>query len=303
MKRRSGLVIFVFVALVAVCADLLASDLPLYCEVDGRSYWLPCITHPLALRSEDQQALAARAVSLVRTPIPYGPLAQRPGGRLEVLAAPSAAHWLGTDDRGRDVAARSIHGARVACLVGPLAVALYFLIGVVVGTSCAASKRFDFVASRFIEAGMTLPTLLLLLVIQGLSGRGRVVDVALAIALAEWAHAARLVRAEALRVAASEHVMAARSLGARASRVMARHILPLALGPALVLASFGLGQAILFESALGLLGYGIAPPTASWGDLLAQAMAHPRPWLIAPPAILIGLVVLASRLVADDDPR
>jgi peptide/nickel transport system permease protein len=293
--------VLALIALIAACADLLASDLPLYCVVDGHSYFLPCLRHPAELRAFDQQTLAARGTTVVSTLVPYGPLAQRPGGRLDVLAAPSAMHWLGTDDRGRDVAARLIHGARVACLVGVLAVTLYLLVGGVVGAACAASKSFDHVASRFIEAGMCIPALFLLLAIQGLSGRGRVVDVALAIALAEWPHAARMVRAEALRVAAGDHVLAARSLGAGTLRVTARHILPLALGPVVVMAGFGLQQAVLFESALGLLGYGISPPTASWGELLAQAMAHPRPWLLLAPSLTIGLVVLASRLVSEEE--
>jgi peptide/nickel transport system permease protein len=119
------------------------------------------------------------------------------------------------------------------------------------------------------------------------------------IALAEWPQAARLVRIEALRVATLEHVLAARSLGAGPLRIGARHVLPLALGPLWVLAGFGLGQAVLFESALSFLGFGIAPPTASWGELLAEAAVHPVPWLLLPPTFAIAWTVLAARLVVE----
>ena len=299
-RRRFGVFVLTLVALVAAAADLIASDLPLYCVVDGQRYVLPCVLKPSALREDDQQSLGQRGAIVIATPIPYGPLAHRPGGVMRALAPPSAQHWLGTDDRGRDVAARLVHGARVACLVGPLAVLIYVGIGALVGAACAASALFDAVASRVIEAGLGIPALFLLLAIQGLSGRGGVLDVALSIALAEWPLAARLVRAEALRIAAGDHVLAARAIGASSARVALRHVMPLALGPAIVLASFGIGQAVLFEGALGMLGFGIAPPTASWGELLAQAMAHPKPWLIAPPSIEIGLVMLSSRLIAED---
>jgi peptide/nickel transport system permease protein len=300
VKRRVGLALLTLVAAVALGADLLASDLPLYCRLGGEHFLLPCLRRPPALVGEDQQTLAARGATLVRTPIPFSPLAQRPGGRLARLAAPSGEHLLGTDDRGRDVAARLVHGARVACVVGPIAVVLYLMLGAAIGVACAASRRLDLLLARLIDAGLAIPSLLLLLLIQGLSGGGSFVQVALVIAVAEWPQAARLVRAEALRVAAAEHVVAARALGAGRLRVASVHVLPLALGPLWVIAGFGLGQAVLFESALSFLGFGVAPPTASWGELLAQASVNPRPWLIVPPAIAIAITVAAARLLVDD---
>lgn len=296
MRRALGLGLLLGFALVALAADLIAAELPLYLVVDGERYVLPCLTAPARLLGEDQQSLAARATSMLGTPIPYGPLAQRPGGRLEVLAPPSRAHLLGTDDRGRDVAARLVHGARVACLIGPLAVLVYVFIGTFVGAWCAASRLADTVLGRVIEASLCVPPLVLLLAVQGLSGRSTIAHVAFVIALAEWPHAARLVRAEALRVAALPHVVAARSIGASSPRVALLHVLPMALGPVVVLASFGLGQAVLYESALGLLGFGVQAPTASFGELLAQGLAHPRAWLIAPPSLAIAGIVLGARL-------
>ncbi|MEO6952603.1 MAG: ABC transporter permease [Polyangia bacterium] len=301
MRRRVGIALLLCVALVAAAADLLASDLPLYCVVDGHAYVLPCLAAPDALRGLDQQALATRATSLVGTPIAYGPYAQRPGGRLVPLASPSAAHLLGTDDRGRDVAARLVHGARVVCVIGPLAVAVYLAFGALVGIACALRPWVDVALSRLIEASLSIPALLLVLAVQGLRGGGSALQLALVIALAEWPFAARLTRAEALRVVASPHVLAARGLGASAARIAWHHVLPLALGPARVLAAFGLGQAVLFEAALGALGFGVSPPTASWGELLAQASQHARWWLLLPPSLAIGVVVLGARLLVDDD--
>jgi len=283
----------------ALGADLLASDLPLYCTVDGRTYILPCVTKPAALVGQDQQTLASRATKLLGTPIPYGPLSQRPGGVLAPLAAPSSVHLLGTDDRGRDVLARIVHGSRIACIVGPLAVIFYLALGALVGALCASGRGLDLILGRFIDAGLTIPALFLLLLVQGLAGSGSAVQIAVVIALAEWPEVARLVRAEALRVAASEHVLAARSLGAGPLRVGLVHVLPLALGPVWVVAGFGLAQAVMFESALSFLGYGIAPPTASWGELLGQAAAHPRAWLVVPPALAIAWTVFAARLLVD----
>ncbi|MGZ3426426.1 MAG: ABC transporter permease [Polyangia bacterium] len=234
------------------------------------------------------------------TLIPYGPEEQHPGGVSSVLSPPSRAHWLGTDDRGRDVAARLVHGARVALLVGPLAVALYVAIGLCVGVLAAFGRRVDFVVGRVVEVGLMFPTLLLLLAIQGVTSSTSLGEVALAIAVTQWPYVARLTRAEALRVAVAPHVEAARAVGAGPLRILGVHILPLAATPALTAAAFGIGHAVLFETALTFLGFGVPPPTASWGELLAQAQASGlAPWLLVPPTVAVALVVLACNLVGD----
>ncbi|MGZ3438770.1 MAG: ABC transporter permease [Polyangia bacterium] len=234
------------------------------------------------------------------TLIPYGPEEQHPGGVSSVLSPPSRAHWLGTADRGRDVAARLVHGARVAVLVGPLAVALYVAIGLCVGVLAAFGRRVDFVVGRVVEVGLMFPTLLLLLAIQGVTSSTSLGEVALAIAVTQWPYVARLTRAEALRLAVAPHVEAARAVGAGPLRILGVHILPLAATPALTAAAFGIGHAVLFETALTFLGFGVPPPTASWGELLAQAQASGlAPWLLAPPTVAVALVVLACNLVGD----
>jgi peptide/nickel transport system permease protein len=294
VSARVGLWLLGAWLLVAAGADVIASELPLACRHHGRLYLLPCLLRPAALADGDPDEWR------VRTPIPYGPHEQHPGGVTAVLAPPSPAHWLGTDDRGRDVAARLVHGARVALAVGPLAVALALALGLAVGAAAALGRASDFVLGRAIEVGLLFPTLLLLLALQGVTTRASLVEVAAAIALTQWPHLARLTRAEALRVATLPHVEAARALGAGRLRLAAVHVLPLALGPALTAAAFAVGHAVLFESALTFLGFGVPPPTASWGELLGQAQASGlRPWLLWPPTLAIALVVIACNLAGD----
>jgi peptide/nickel transport system permease protein len=292
---RLGLGVLGLWLIVAAAADLLASDLPLACRHQGRLYLVPCLWRPAALG--DGEHIDGW---IVRTPIPYGPTQQHPRGVTDVLARPSRAHWLGTDDRGRDVAARLVHGARVAVVVGPLAVALYVALGLAVGAAAALGRGVDLVLGRAVEVGLMFPTLLLLLALQGVTASTSLVEVALAIAITQWPHVARLTRAEALRVVALPHVEAARALGAGRARLLVAHVVPLAATPALTTAAFGVGQAVLFESALTFLGFGVPPPTASWGELLAQAQASGlAPWLLWPPTVAIALCVLACNLVGD----
>jgi peptide/nickel transport system permease protein len=299
MRRRAGQLLLGGLLLVAIAADLIASDLPLACRVEGRLYLVPCVVHPASLADDDNQTLAARAAWTLPPPIPYGPLSHHPGGKTEVLAAPSRAHLLGTDDRGRDVAARLVHGARAAMIVGPLAVAVYLLLGVACGLGCALGGRLDAVLKRVIALGLTFPTLFLLLALQAVS-RVSLGEIALAIALTEWPHVARLTRAEALRVARSPHVEAARALGATPARLAFRHLLPLAIAPAVGYALFGVGRAVLFESALSFLGLGVPPPTPSWGELLGQAQAAGgRLPLLVAPSLAIAITVLACNLAGE----
>jgi peptide/nickel transport system permease protein len=287
--------------LCAAGADLLASDLPLAARVDGRTWLFPCVTRPGALAGDDNQSLRARAAWLIAPPVPYGPDAEHPGGRTDVLAAPSRAHWLGTDDRGRDVAARLVHGARVAFVAGPLAVALYVLLGMLVGVTAALGRRADLVLGRAIEIGLTFPTLFLLLAIQGLTAETSLVEVGLAIALTQWPHVARLARAESLKAVASPHVEAARAIGASPVAIALRHVAPFAVQPVLVAAAFGVAQAVLFETALTFLGFGVPPPRASWGELIQQAQASGlKPWLLLPPTVALALTVLACNRIGDE---
>ncbi len=144
----------------------------------------------------------------------------------------------------------------------------------------------------------------MLLALRGLSGADSTAEVVLAIALAEWPHLARLVRAESLRAAALPHVEAARAIGASGARIAFAHVLPDAAPPLLVAIAFGVGQAVLLEAALTFLGFGVPAPRASWGELLAQAWASGlRPHLLLPPTIAIAVTVGACSLLADEARR
>lgn len=299
-RGRWGLGCLAALTVLAAGADLIASDLPLAARVDGRLYLLPCLTHPAGLIDDDNQTLEGRASWLLAPPIPYGPYASRPGGTFQPYAPPSRAHLLGTDDRGRDVAARLLHGTRTTLVIGPLAVAGTLVLGILIGLGCAVHRRLDWVLSRVIEIGLTFPVFFLLLALQGAWGASSLAEVALAIALARWPDVARLTRIEALRIARSPHVEAARALGAGSWRVAWRHVLPLALGPALTAAAWGMGQAVLFETGLSFLGCGVPPPLASWGELLSQAQASGLALhLVVTPSLAIAVTILACNQVAD----
>jgi peptide/nickel transport system permease protein len=299
-SARAALWLLASLIAIALCADLIASDLPIVAKVDGKVHVLPCVFRPEALRFDDVQSLKGRAQWMWAPLIPYGPAAQHPGGETLVQAAPSAQHWLGTDDRGRDVAARLVHGTRIAFAIGPLAVGLSLLFGIAVGVACALGRKTDLILGRLVEVGLTFPILLLLLVVQGLRGTTSLTGLAVALALAQWPHIARLVRAEALRAVASPHVEAARAVGAPPLKLALDHVLPLALQPAIVAAAFGVAQAVLFESALSFLGFGVPPPAPSWGELLAQAQSSGlKLWLLIPPALALALLVLACQGVGD----
>lgn len=297
-----------FLGLIALCADVLASDLPLAVRVDGKTWWLPCVTRPAALRGQSQLTLATTSEWMWRTPIHYGPL--------QTLAvtgedrptpppwAPDAAHWLGTDELGRDVAARLVHGARVSLLVGLLAMLIAVGVGLLVGgISGYAGGVIDAVLSRVLEVMQTFPLLFFLIALLSVLRTQSLWPLVIALGLTRWTEVARLVRAEVLSLESREFILAARALGASPARIIWRHLLPNALGPVLVVANFGVGSAILLETALSFLGIGVAPPTASWGELLTEAhrtLHYPGAWWLALfPGLAIALTVLSVNALGE----
>lgn len=290
-----------FAALVAtgLGADLLAAERPLLAACDGGLHLLPNL-RAAPFVDEDQQTLRRRCAWIIGTPIPYSPDASRPGGVMEVLAPPSPRHLLGTDDRGRDVAARLIHGCRTTLLVGGTAVVLQLVLGLLVGLLGAVAPRLDLLLGRLVEAMMALPSFLLLLALQGALGPPSTLGVGVAIALVRWPVVARLARVAALAALAAPHVEAARSVGVGRARLLLCHVVPFALGPPLAAAALGLGHAVLVEAALAYLGLGVPAPTASWGELLAQAHDNGLPyWLVFFPALALVTTLLASNALGD----
>jgi peptide/nickel transport system permease protein len=310
----AGMTVLVLLGLAALFADGLASDLPIALRLRGELYLLPAITRPTPLRAMDNQSLrrtmSSAAGDWAWMPLcEYGP-EQQPAILRDPPAPPDRHHWLGTDDRGRDVFARLVHGTRISYAVGFASVSLTLLIGVALGLLGGyGGRRADWIVSRLIEIGLTFPTLFLVLIIMALRERTSIVALILVLGLTRWTDVARLVRAEVLRLRELAFVLAARAIGAGPARIMLRHLLPNALGPVLVNATFGVAGAILAESALSFLGFGAPPPTASWGEILSQAMEHPRAWWLTfcPGALLFlsvtGLNLLGEALRDAIDPR
>lgn len=289
----------------ALGADCLASDLPIVLSYKGELHILPNLRRPGGLRHHDNHTLrrdlagAGRGWAVYPL-IPYGPNQTQPGGALDLNARPgSGEHLLGTDDVGRDVAAQLLHGARVALLVGLVAVLIYVVIGLLLGALAGYLRGpVDHLVSWGVAVMLTFPTFLLILVIQGLVSAQSLWGVMLVIGLTGWAGVARLVRGEVLRIRALPYVEAARGLGASHARILLHHVLPNALGPVAVAATFGMASAILVEAGLSFLGFG--PDAPSWGRLLAAAQVNRTAWwLTVFPGLAIFVTVLSYNFVAE----
>lgn len=180
-------------------------------------------------------------------------------------ASPSGAHWLGTDQVGRDVLSRLIYATRVSLAVGVITVILYVLIGTVVGAIAGyVGGWVDMLINRIIDVFMSFPSMMVILVLVTVLGTG-LSNIIIVLALLGWPAVARLVRGSVLSLRQTEFVRAGIALGFSSPRLIFGHILPNAMGPILVNATFGAAAAILSESSLSFLGMGVQPPAASWG--------------------------------------
>src|SRR5215467_3427170 len=218
------------------------------------------------------------------------------------LQAPSAAHWLGTDELGRDILSRLIHGARISMLVGSCVVALSLAIGLVIGSLAGYyGGRLDrFVNIVLMNAFLSFPGILLAIAFVAFRGPG-IFNLVLALSLGGWVGYARLVRAQVLAVREREFVEAARSLGANDRRIILLHILPNIIQTVIVQAAIGMAGAILAEATMSFLGLGVPPPTASWGTMLNDGRAHlfDAPHLVLFPAAAVMLAVLSFNFIGD----
>ena len=217
------------------------------------------------------------------------------------LRPPTRAHHLGTDDLGRDVLARMIHGARISLTVGFLATAISLVVGSLLGALAGYYRGVaDWIVSRTIEVVLCFPFLFLVLGIVALFGPS-LYTIMIALGLTSWTTEARYVRGEFLRIRELDFAYAARASGARDARIILRHLLPNALAPVLVSASFGVASAILTESALSFLGFGVPLPTPTWGGILlaAQQNIEYAWWLVVFPGVAIFLTVAAFNIIGD----
>ncbi|MEQ1895716.1 MAG: ABC transporter permease, partial [Planctomycetota bacterium] len=213
--------------------------------------------------------------------------------------AARARHWLGTDTTGRDQLARLIHGARASLAVGVLATVLLALIGITLGALAGYRGGWlDVLVSRVIEVVVSFPLLFLVLVAVSFVGPS-VWNVVLAIGCAGWTGVARLARSEFQRARELPYVEAARSLGYSGPRIVLVHVLPNALPPLLVAATFAVASAILIESTLSFLGYGVRVPLASWGTLTSETREVANWWVPLFPGLALFTTLLVVQALGE----
>jgi peptide/nickel transport system permease protein len=252
--------------------------------------------------------LAVMAAVAILSPYIVGadPRALSPGSR---LLAPSASHWFGTDQLGRDLFARVLWGARVSLFVGISVAVLSSLIGTAVGMLSASSRRLDAVAMRVMDGVMSIPAILLAIALMAVAG-GSVLNVIVAVTIVEIPRVARLIRGIVLSLREQPYVEAAVAAGTSRPMIVVRHLLPGIMAPLTVQATFIWATAMILEAALSFIGAGTPPSTPSWGNILADARAlwQIRPTLIFFPAGFLFVTLLAVNMLGDGlrdilDPR
>jgi peptide/nickel transport system permease protein len=322
MRNRlasAALVIVLFLFIFAALADCIANDKPLVMKYQNRFYfplakeyavwlgfsrWEPLFQN---ISFKDFAADFKEGDWAQFPPIRYSP---NDVSLTNVLQPPSAQHLLGTDDVGRDIASRMLHGSRVSLSVGFVAVSLYVVIGVIIGALAGYyGGVIDIVASRLIEIMLTIPTFFLIITVMAFLPPS-ILNIMIVIGVTNWPTVARLTRGEFLKAKSLEYVVAAKATGATDFRTIFRHILPNTVAPIFVAATFGVASAILIESTLSFLGFGVPPSTASWGAILSSArqLLPSGWWLTVFPGLAIFLTVTSYNLVGEGlrdaaDPR
>ncbi len=213
--------------------------------------------------------------------------------------APSKTHLLGTDAEGRDVFTRMLYGTRISMTIGVVAVSIYVTIGIILGSLAGFfGGRTDIIISRLIEVFICFPTFFLILTLAAFIEKRTIFHVMLLIGVVSWTGVARLVRGEFLRLREMDYVQAAVAIGVSRARIIFNHILPNAMAPVLVSATFGVAAAILIESSLAFLGLG-DPSAPSWGGILNVGREQQKLWLIVSPGLAIFFIVSVFNLVGE----
>ena len=311
---RIGVVTLAFLALGAIFADMLASDLPIFCRYQGRFYVVPNVVGRPALEGQTCASMARSSSSSlgprdfsVCPPVRHGPTSSDPDAL--PLAPPSlrSGHPFGTDAYRRDVFARLVHGARTSLGFGILTVLGFVAVGSLLGAAAGfLGGVVDFAVTRLVEVTAALPTLILVLVVQAIVPHPSAVTMLMTIAASRWTEIARMVRAEVLFATTQDYVLSARALGASPWRILTRHILPNVAAAAVTTIPFGVASVLLIEAAMDFLhlGIGLHAPTPSWGEVLSEARVSPGAyWLLVFPGLLLFLSLMALTLVGEAPPR
>lgn len=304
--NKLGLGLIAIMTFMALAAPYLANSKPLYLHYEGKTYfpilqslWPFDYFNPYPeLQDANYDQLETEGATVRYTLVPYSP---NDYDLNSVLVPPSSIHLLGTDEQGRDVLSRMIYGARISLSVGLVAVSIYTLIGIILGALAGYfGGTIDLLLSRLIEIVICFPTFFLILTILAVLGPS-IYNIMIIIGLTGWTGIARLVRGEFLKLRDQDFVTACRSQGMSTGRILFWHILPNGVAPVLVSASFGVASAILIESSLSFLGFGVQPPTPSWGDLLSQSRAFMDIawWLTLFPGVAIFLTITSFNLVGE----
>jgi peptide/nickel transport system permease protein len=309
----AGFYVVLLLALVALFADFLANDKPLFLSYKGRIHF-PIVRGylvdfglaqwPPELLNVDYKRLDSEFA--IFPPVPYR---QTNVDLFAPLEPPSEKHWFGTDKLGRDVMAGMIHGSRISLSIGFVAVGIAVIIGVALGALAGYFGAWvDIAISRLFEIMISIPTFFLLITVAAIF-RPSIFLTMVIIGLTSWVGIARFTRSEFLRIRNLDYVTAAVSIGVSNRKIMFRHILPNALAPVIVSVVLGIAGAILVESSLSFLGIGVPAELVTWGSILNEASGATFAWWLAVfPGFAIFITVLAYYLVGEGlrevlDPR
>jgi peptide/nickel transport system permease protein len=284
---------------VAVFAPFIANDRPILMKWEG-SWHAPALKLPAHMVGWEFKEMHRENPDAFML---FPPIRYRPGNYdLDaILAGPSGKHLLGTDGDGRDVASQLVWGSRISLSVGFVAVGIAVMIGIFLGALAGYyGGKIDLILSRFIEVMMCFPSFFLILAVLAFVGPS-IYNIMAVIGVTGWTGVARLVRGDFLKFRDREFVVAAEVMGMSHWRIAFRHLLPNAMAPVLVSATFGVAAAILVESSLSFLGFGVPPSTPSWGSILSQAQAYMDIawWLTLAPGFAIFLTITAYNLVGE----
>jgi len=299
-KNKRALIglLFVFILFfVAIFAPFIANNKP-YILINEKGVYFPIVINHDDLLHYDYKKDIQKDDFYIFPPIKYSISEYDLDS---IVLPPSFKHLLGTDEQGRDIASRMIHGTRVSILIGFVAVGIYVLIGIVVGGVAGYYGGIvDLILSRFIEIVICFPTFFLILAILALM-EPTLTKVMVVIGLTSWTGIARIVRGEFLKFRQSEFVVAAKAMGQSNKKIIFIHILPNTIAPILVTATFGIASTILIESSLSFLGFGVQPPKPSWGQILSQSrdFIDFAWWLTLIPGFAIFITITSYNLIGE----